>query len=390
MKFDVKNGELVIALEGRIDSNNAAQTEKEVFDVVNGNAHTTLTLDLSALEYISSAGLRILLKLRKSDSSLKVINVSSDVYEIFDMTGFTEMMEIAKAYKTMSVDGCEVIGQGANGLVYRINDETIIKLYRNPDCLDDIKRERALAKKAFVLGIPTAISYEIVKVDDSYGSVFELLNAQSFAKLLANDPEHLDKYVELYIDLLKKIHSTVVEDSDMVDMRQTAISWAVFDQEYLPKDIGDKLVSLVKAVPYDKHMMHGDYHIKNVMMQNDEVLLIDMDTLCIGNPIFELGSMFNAYKGFASRAKSKSIDFLGIDKVIADEFWRKSLMAYTGTSDDAKINEVEQKAEVVGYMRLLRRLIRRGGLEDEEKKKEVDFYISKLVELVPKVDTLII
>ena len=51
-------------------------------------------MDCSDLEYISSAGLRVILRLRKQDSELKVTNVSSEVYEIFDMTGFTEMMEI--------------------------------------------------------------------------------------------------------------------------------------------------------------------------------------------------------------------------------------------------------------------------------------------------------
>ena len=55
-----------------------------------------------------------------------------------------------------------------------------------------------------------------------------------------------------------------------------------------------------------------------------------------------------------------------------------------------KILEVEKKAAIVGYMRLLRRKIRRGGLEDAEGKKLVDLYASKIVELVPQVDTLLI
>ena len=55
----------------------------------------------------------------------------------------------------------------------------------------------------------------------------------------------------------------------------------------------------MEAVSVRHQMLHGDYHIKNVMMQDGEVLLIDMDTLCQGHPVFELASMYNAYVGFS-------------------------------------------------------------------------------------------
>ena len=390
MKFELNDGVLTLFLEGRIDSNNAQSVETDIIGLFEFHKHDKTVLDLEELEYISSAGLRTILRLKKMDASLKLINVKSEVYEIFDMTGFTEMMDIEKAYKKVSIDGCEEVGHGANGKVYRIDEDTIVKVYKDPDCLDDIKRERALAKKAFVLGIPTAISYDIVKVGDSYGTVFELLESKSFAKLLKNDVKNIDKYVDMYVDLLKKIHSTKCDDDDMVDMRQTAINWAQFDKEYLPVEIGDKLVSLVKGVPVDNHMLHGDFHIKNVMMQKNEVLLIDMDTLCVGNPIFELGSMFNAYKGFSTSDHNRVKDFLGIDYETSQNFWYSSLKKYLGTDDMDKVLEVEKKASIIGYMRLLRRKIRRGGLEDAEGKKLVDLYASKLVELVPQVDTLLI
>ena len=390
MNFKNENGTLTVFLSGRIDSSNADATEKEIAAIRESNSYDNLILDADCLEYISSAGLRVVLRLKKAESSFSVINANSDVYEIFDMTGFTEMIDIKKAYRRISVEGAEVIGQGANGKVYRINADTIVKVYLNPDSLNDIQRERDLAKKAFVLGIPTAISYDIARVGDGYGTVFELLNAKSFAKLIAEEPEKLDYYVVLYVDLLNKIHSTEVKAGDMPDMKEIAVGWAEFDREYLPEKIGEKLVNLVKAVPQDNHMLHGDYHIKNVMMQDGEVLLIDMDTLCVGNPVFELGSMFNAYEGFSSLEPGISLAFLGVPHETAVAIWEKSLAKYLGTSDAAKIAYVENKAKIVGFMRLLRRDIRRGGLQDEKMKKEIDFYTEQLISLVEKVDTLTI
>lgn len=390
MNYKNEDKTLTVLLSGRIDSSNADAVEKEISEIREQNAHDIMILDADGLEYISSAGLRVVLRLKKSEPSLCLINVNSEVYEIFEMTGFTEMMDIKKAFRRISLEGAELIGQGANGKVYRVNDDTIVKVYINPDSFGDIQRERDLAKKAFVLGIPTAISYDIARVGDSYGTVFEMLTAKSFAKLIFAEPEKLDYYIGLYVDLLKKIHKTLVKEGDMPDMKEVALSWAKFDMDYLPKEIGEKLFALVNAIPKDNHMLHGDYHVKNVMMQDGEALLIDMDTLCVGNPVFELGSMFNAYEGFSALDPSVSSAFLGISHELAVKIWGKSLSAYLGTTDKVKLEEAENKAKIIGFMRLLRRSIRRGGLSDAMMKSEIDFYIEQLVSLVGKTDTLII
>ena len=364
---------LKITLDGRIDSTNAADVEKQLDDIVNENSFEELIIDAQKLEYISSAGLRIILRLKKNNSSLKIVNVSSDVYEIFEMTGFSEIMPIEKAYREFSVEGCEIIGQGANGKVYRIDPETIIKVYNNPDSLPDIKRERELARKAFVLGIPTAIPYDVVKVGDGYGSVFELLNAKSFAKLIEEDPDNIDKYIGLYIDLLKKIHSTEVVDDEVPSMKEVAVGWAKDLVEYLPNGYGEKLVQIIENIPDSKHMMHGDYHIKNVMMQNGETLLIDMDTICTGEPVFELASMFNAYVGFGSIDASNVENFLGLSYDRTNYIWEKSLELYCEGKSEEEMQELKAKAEMIGYARIMRRTIRRGGLDTEDGQELIDF-----------------
>ena len=385
MKYNVNNNTLEISPNGRIDSNNAQAVENEINEIRAGHAHDAIVLNAQNLVYVSSAGLRIILRLKKAEDTLKVTNVSPDVYEILDMTGFTEMMTVEKAYRVISVDGCEVIGQGANGKVYRINEDTIVKVYLNPDSLDDIRRERELAKKAFVLGIPTAISYDIARVGEGYGSVFELLNATSFAKLIAQKPEKIDEVIDLYVDLLKKIHSTLVKEGEMPDMRETALKWAKFDMEYLPEGLGEKLYKMVEAVPKDNHLMHGDYHVKNVMMQDGEALLIDMDTLCLGNPVFEFGSIFNAYVGFHELSTDDYLSFLGLPRKAAERIWQRTLEKYFGTTDKKALTDYENKSKVVGYMRLLRRTIRREGVDATEAKH----YKNQLIAALSAIDNLI-
>ena len=379
---------MLIRLTGQIDSTNAAQLEQEIMARLDGQEDRSVIFDASELKYISSAGLRVLLRIRKSYPDVRVTDVRSDVYEIFEMTGFTEMMPIEKAYRVVSVEGCEEIGRGANGTIYRIDQDNVVKVYNNADALADIQHEREVAKLALILGIPTAISYDVVKVGDSYGSVFELLNARSFSKILATEPDKMDWCVKEYIELLKKIHSTLVPEGKLPDMKETVLSWAGFMQDYLPEEAGKKLLAMVEAVPHEDHMIHGDYHTKNVELQDDEVLLIDMDTLAVGHPVFELASMFNAFVGYSELHHEVIESFQGFDFETGTTFWRKSLAAYLGTSCETKIREVEDKARIIGYTRLIRRSIRRNGLETEEGSAEIAFWKERLMELLERTDVL--
>lgn len=388
MNVKVENNVLFLILEGRIDSANAAAVEAEITEVLAANPHGDVVADAEKLEYISSAGLRVILRLRKEESSLKIINVSPEVYEIFSMTGFSEMMPIEKAYRRISIEGCEVIGQGANGVVYRTDPDTIVKVYRDSNALPDIHKERELARKAFVMGIPTAIPYDVVKVGDTYGSVFELLNAKSFCKLIIAEPEKADYYMDLTVDVLKKMHSTEVSESDLPDMRETAIKWVNDLKEYLPEDKQQKLMALITEVPKDNHMMHGDYHVKNVMMQNGEVLLIDMDTLCRGNPIFEFGFIYNAYVGFGDFDHANIFEFMGIDYDTTYKMWRRTLETYFG-NDAAKLDEIEKKAKLVGYTRVFRRMYRRGLDKAPNGAAKAQYYKDNLIKLIDEVDTLL-
>ena len=377
---------LYIAVEGRIDASNAAEAEEKIFSIKNDNPGKHTVVDADKLAYISSAGLRVILRLRKEDPNLAIINVAADVYEVFDMTGFTDMVTIEKAYRRMSVEGCEFIAKGANGAVYRYDDETILKTYFAKDALPEIKQERENARKAFVLGINTAIPYGIVRVDEGYGTVTELLNATSVTKLIRANPDDMTLAAKYYVDMLKSIHAIAVEDGEVPDMKETALAWAQFVSEHIPEDQGRKLRALIEAVPKRNTLMHGDYHTNNIMVQNGEPLLIDMDTLCMGHPVFELGSMFNAFVGYSELDHQNMMDFFGYSYETAGKFWNLALKMYLGTEDEAVCQSVAEKAMVIGYTRMLRRAVRRPHEADSPAKiarcKEV------LAQLLSRIDSL--
>ena len=159
---------MVIELKGRIDSTNALDEEKRILRLIEENTEESISFDASGLNYISSAGLRVLMKAKKRTNNLQITDVSPEIYDIFETTGFTQLFNVRKKYREISVDGCEVIGKGFYGTVYRIDEDTVVKKYNSPEALSIIENEKKLAKLAFVAGIPTAISFDIVKIGVSY------------------------------------------------------------------------------------------------------------------------------------------------------------------------------------------------------------------------------
>ncbi|MCF0146415.1 MAG: anti-sigma factor antagonist [Eubacterium sp.] len=383
------NDILTIFLEGRIDSANAAAAEQEIEEVAKPYPKAETILDLEKLEYISSAGLRIILRLRKNRPSLRVINASSDVYGVLEMTGFTEMMPVEKAFRQISVDGCEVIGEGANGKVYRINDDTIIKVFKSADSLPEIRQERELARKAFVMGIPTAISYDVVKVGDSYGSVFELLNARSMAQVMTEEPSKVDDLIDIFVRILKQIHSTKMKPGELPDCKELYRKRCKVLKGFIKDEYYEKISRMIEEVPESPCMLHGDYHVKNLMMQGDEAMLIDMDTLCMGDPVFEFAGIYSAFVGFVEFEPDDQPPFLEVSKETCFYIWKQLLIKYFETDDSETLERIGFKCALLGQVRIMERAIRRnGGKKEGSEIAEVsEKHIS---EFIQHVDNLIL
>ena len=385
----VKDGVLQVNLIGRVDSANAQAVRDGIMSVIREGGAKSAIVDCSALSYISSAGLRVVLQLKKSLPDMKVVEVSPDVYEIFDMTGFTEMMTVEKAYRVIDVEGCEVIGQGANGKVYRIDRDTIVKVYLNPESLPEIHRERELARTAFVSGVPTAIPYDVVRISGGgYGSVFELLSAKSLAKMYIDRDLTMEEVIEKSADLLKLIHKTPVSGDKLPEIKKTAIGWVNWLKGRVPGDCYEKLLFLIGTIPDDDHMIHGDYHLKNVMVQSGECLLIDMDTISRGNIIFEFAAMFNAYVGFSELNGDVIRNFLGISREEGQTYWNGFLENYFAGRGKDEIALIEKKAQVIAYTRLLRRALKRGSDDGESLETLAAHYLAQLQRVLTQIDTL--
>lgn len=386
MKIEKKiiDNNLKVSLEGRLDTNTVVELENEISDL---NGIESVVFDFEKLEYISSSGLRFILKCKKQVENTKIINCNQDVFEIFNITGFSDMMEVEKALRKISIENSEKIGEGFYGNIYRLDNETIVKVYKIPDSLDMIKREIGLAKKAFVMGIPTAIPYDIVKVGDLYGAVFELLNAKMLVNLIDNE-EDLDNFAKTSSEILKDMHKKEVEKGELPSRKENIITQLKDCKRFFSTAIFEKLLALLETIPETNTLLHCDFHVKNLMMQNDELLLIDMDTLSTGHPIFEFGAMFATYEGYACVDKKNTDKFLGLPLDVTTKLFNKILRYYYDDKNEEEIEEIKLKLSVISYIQILKIRSTYSESDDNVQKEEIEFCKKYLTDITEKLDTL--
>ena len=341
IQFFNNEGEATLMLCGRLDTAVSSQVSADINQLL-ATAGTIqhLTVDAGQLEYISSSGLRILLMLAKRFKDFRIKDVNPEVYDVLSMTGFTKMMTVERALRQLSIEGCEMIGVGGVGTVYRLDDDTIIKVFREGTTMDEVRKEITMSKEAFVMGMPTAISFDVVRVGDQYGLVYELLHAHTLSACLKQAPERMDELARKYADLFRQMHQIQVPaDSSVPDALAHERSQVLHIRRYFPQESIDLLLQILDAVPSGRSLLHLDLQAKNVMLQGEELMLIDMGEMGYGHPVLDLAHAYSALVLFVGDYDKT----IGIPRELGNELWNRAINYYfEGLPDDVVALRKEQ------------------------------------------------
>lgn len=294
-----------------------------------------------------------------------------------------------KKYKEISVDGCALLGRGAKGEVYRYDEELVIKVFNENNTYKDVEREIALARKAFILGIPTAISFGIVSVGDRYGAMFEIVDSETVSQCISRAPRQAKTYARVMANLARTIHSTSAGDeSDFPNVTERLKDYVEGGIAREDSSLAQKCMKLVNTVAPFNTLIHGDFHTGNVFMQKGEPLLIDMDRISTGHPIAEISDFYYTYVVRSEMRPSSFEEFMGFSYEVSKKFYRYFLTNYLQTDDEDRINEVTEKASIICCTRMIRQLYKNGKPSADDKEK-IGVYVAKLTGLIDKYDTLV-
>ena len=376
-----------IILSGRIDSNNAGRIQEEIFAELQAEkAPEAITVDADALDYISSAGLRVLMKLRKDTGIVpSIVNASDEVYNIFETTGFTEMFDVQKKLREISVEGCKLIGQGANGKVYRLDEDKIVKLYDYIG-LDMVKREKENVRKVLASGVPCVIPYDVVKSGDKYGLVFEMLDCDTLGHIFAENPDRFDELSDKYVQLAKALHSVHIGDGSIRNIKTTMRENLDVLREWCTDEEVSIMAEVEERIPMRDILLHNDLHPGNIMVQDGEFLLIDMADMMIGPEIFDMASTFRMLAVMPKMNREVTEQVMGMPADMIGRLCDSFFTGYTGIADPAKMGEYMGKLNIAFAINSMIMLSLRHPIVTVRAQWAVDYFLHKTI--IPNMDRI--
>ena len=340
---------VTIRYEGRLDSVSAPIVQGELqTQLANQGDIDDLVWDAGELTYLSSMGLRVLLGLKKQYPSFHIVEAGMEVFNILDVTGFTQIIPTSRKLRQVSIDGCEVVGKGGVGTVYRLSDDTIIKVFRKDTTMDVLNTEMNMAKESFLLGMPTAITFDVVRVGEQFGLVYELLKAKTLSDCIKQHPERIDEYANLYARLFRQLHSIEVRNDGIIgDSYEKEINQLNHIRRYFDDESVDLLIHIVQSIPKGNRLLHGDLQTKNVMLQDGELMMIDMGEVGYGHPLLDLAHSYSSLVSLIGDYEAT----IGFPRKYGEPFWNIMMSVYFEGESAETIAHRNEQIRVVSLVR---------------------------------------
>lgn len=385
-KVSYDENELIIKVSGKINAQNSKDVFQEIYALRDQCPDGQLILDLNDLSYISSSGLRGLINLHNKESRpVTLDSVQSDVADIFRVTGLDRIFTVNAVMREICVDHLELIGKGSNGTVYR-DDEQVIKVYSEDADLSVIKREDEASKMMLMLGLPVVIAYDVVKVGNCYGTVFESIVTDSLAHTLRNHPEQFDKLSEEYVRLYSNIHHTEADKKQFMFVKDIYRKYIQDCSDWYEEAELSRLLDLVDGLPDGDVILHGDFHAGNVMIGDEGLLLIDMADVSYGHPVFDLISTAVTQRLLLELNGPLAEQNTGMGGELITKLWKKTLSSvFAGKSQE----ELDKIDGILYRLSILKMAV--GPVVSKNMPREVldfDVHMAR-TELIPYIDELL-
>ncbi len=362
-KWNRETAVLTISLPDKMDSVNIQNVEDELLDIYAQyqDQAELVILDARDLIYLSSAGIRCIMKLRKVSHSIVILNANTIVYETLTLTGLNDLMEVLPTVREISLEDCTILGSGRNGTVYRLNEDTICKVFRQENSLRKVLMEKRMSRIVFRMGLNAELSFQIVKAGKYWGLLYELINGRTLGELIRNEPDDLDHYLEKYLAFLDTIHA-VRADKELPDKKSefgNRVIAAVIPE--LDAVHGKMLETVFRSIPEGKGFVHGDPQFANVFYAGEEWYIIDMDSVGSGNEIWDMVALHGTLVGFQI-FNPEDIMHLGSVKSYGS-IWEKLLERWAASGG----RDRDQAGRMIEALSLARvtAFARRHGLDQE-------------------------
>ena len=257
---------------------------------------------------------------------------------------------MAPFFKPLSIEGLTPFAKGGTGECYRLDGDTILKLYYEDFPEERIIREKECARAALIAGVPTAISYEMVLVGNRKGIIYEMVQGKTLTETVREDPSRVADMGQLFARIARTLHQAEVRKQDLPGVTK-AIRDAAEKMTYAPEDTRKQVFSFLDELDRHRCYVHGDFHPNNVIMTKDGPMLIDMGGFSIGCPLFDPATtFFSLFESPEARQGGRS-SFNGLDQAEARAFWQGFSDEYFGPGADGEAKNLLNKIVLLKKLR---------------------------------------
>lgn len=342
--FEEQPGNLIM-VEGVLDADGARQ----LLGVMSKNR--VYTLNFAQVPSVKFAALRALLHARREGFVFHIVDATRDVLQRFETTGVANTISILGVSRRIDMSDYKESGDGYTAISYFKNDgDSMMKLYYDFMSSSVVEREKRIARSAFVMGIPTPMSGDIVHDGRRHGLTFErVADKRSFARIMSEEPERLEELATTFAAMTKKLHETPCDTSVFPNVAELYHKF-VDDCDMLEVEEKVKVHSFINNIPASQTCVHGDLHMGNVITNGKENLFIDMSDFGWGSPWFDIGMLYIITMLSEEELTKK---YYHVDCKAMAEFWKIFLREYFGATTPEQVAEIEEKASAFAALKMV-------------------------------------
>lgn len=247
-------------------------------------------------------------------------------------------------YPQIDLSQWKQVGEGGNGKTY-VNPSApgqILKVNNaRLSALEAVKHEYDVSKAVEGLGISVPQIYHIVRVGEAYATISQLIkDKKSLSRICHDQPERTEEMARLLCRKGKKLFSAPC-DTGFFPSRKEQVLWAIDHAGFVSKKYRRIIRSFAESIPEKTTCVHGDFQTGNIIQSGDSFYWIDLDRFAYGDPMFDIGHLFQICKVYAPMKQVQDIFHMTQEQF--GRFWDAFAKEYTGEEDHSAFDALAGK-----------------------------------------------